>query len=302
MRIVIALGGNALLRQGEALTAANQQENIKRAAAQIAQIAPENELVITHGNGPQVGLLALQNSAYKKVEPYPLDILDAESEGMIGYLLEQEIANSLPEARNIATLLTRVEVDPDDPAFGSPTKPIGPVHTKAEADHLVQNKKWSVIKEGDKFRRIVPSPQPQKILGVDSILRLIECSVIVIAAGGGGIPVTFKNHKYEGIEGVIDKDLCSSLLAKQITADFFLIATNVNAIYLDWQKPSQYPIQAISPDELRKMSFAQGSMAPKVRAACQFVEATKKIAVIGALECINDMLHEKSGTVIKYPN
>jgi carbamate kinase len=300
MRILIALGGNALLRRGEALTAKNQITNIKSAAAQIAEIAQGNELIITHGNGPQVGLLALQNSAYEAVEPYPLDILDAESQGMIGYLLEQEINNFLKDDRNIVTLLTRVQVSSKDPAFMRPTKPIGPLYSKAEADYLSQNKKWAFCIEADKYRRVVPSPLPEKILITDSILHLISCNSIIIAAGGGGIPVILKNNKYEGVEGVIDKDLTSSLLAEQVAADLFIIATDVDAIYLDWQKPTQYPIQTISPEGLKKIHFAEGSMAPKVKAACRFVEITKKPAIVGSLDHIQDLLNAKSGTLIKY--
>lgn len=299
MRIVIALGGNALLQQGETLTAKNQIINIRRAAVQIAQLAQENDLVVTHGNGPQIGLLALQNSAYEAVEPYPLDILGAESQGMIGYLLEQEISNFLVEKYKVVTLLTRVQVSKNDPAFSTPTKPIGPIYSQTEADSLSKNKKWFFIREGDKFRRIVPSPSPKRILALNEILCLLEFNNIVIAAGGGGIPVILREDKYEGVEGVIDKDLTSALLARQITADLLIVATDVDAIYLDWQKPTQRPIHTISPSDLKKVHFAQGSMAPKVKAACEFVEATKKTAVIGSLDQINEMLMENAGTIIK---
>ncbi|CAN5373624.1 carbamate kinase [soil metagenome] len=302
MRIVIALGGNALLRRGEALTAENQLANIKRAAIQIAKLATGNQLVITHGNGPQVGLLALQNSAYKTIESYPLDILDAQTEGMIGYLLEQEIANLLPQSRPIATLLTRVEVDENDPAFAYPSKPIGPLYSKEEAERMAKEKQWSVAPDDKGYRRVVASPQPQKIIGINSILLLLEHNVVVIAAGGGGIPVvrTKNEQKRVGIEAVIDKDFCSALLAKEIGADCLVIATDVEAVYLNWGKANQQPISEISPEELNTIHFPIGSMGPKVKAACQFVEATHKPAIIGALERTDDMLKGYVGTRITY--
>lgn len=300
MRIVIALGGNALLRRDEPLTAENQLVNIKRAAAEIVKLAPGNQLIITHGNGPQVGLLALQNSAYKPLEAYPLDILDAETEGMIGYLLEQEITNSLPEPRPIATLLTRVEVSEDDPAFNHPSKPIGPVYSKQQAQRMVKERHWAVAEDGAGYRRVVASPQPQRILGVEPILWLLQHDTIVIAAGGGGIPVTVAKHTHQcsGVEAVIDKDACSALLAQQLFADYLLIATDVAAVYQNWGKATQQPIRQIAATELNSMSFAAGSMAPKVKAACQFVQATQKPAVIGALEQIQAMLQGVSGTQI----
>jgi carbamate kinase len=301
MRIVVAIGGNALLRRKEPLTAENQLDNIKRAAAQIAKLAPGNQLVITHGNGPQVGLLALQNYAYHPTESYPLDILDAETQGMIGYLLEQEIANALFSSRPVTTLVTRVEVNCNDPAFQHPTKPIGPIYSKVESDQIKQHKHWTMVPDGTGFRRVVASPKPQHILGIDPILWLLERDVIVIAAGGGGIPVVTaeKEHTHKGIEGVIDKDWCSALLARQIGADCLLIATDVNAVYLDWGKSTQRPIRKISPIELNNMTFTEGSMEPKVKAACQFVETTQKTAVIGALEEICAMLGGDAGTTIQ---
>jgi carbamate kinase len=301
MRIVLALGGNALLRRGEPMTAENQLNNIKLAAAQIVKLAPGNELIITHGNGPQIGLLALQNNAYHPTEPYPLDILDAETEGMIGYLLEQEIANLLLNTRTVATLLTRVEVDPNDPAFQHPTKPIGPIYSKLETKRIAQDKHWAFVPQGSGFRRVVASPKPQRILGVEPILWLLEHNVIVIAAGGGGIPVIKSKNglEHKGVEGVIDKDYCSALLAKQIASDYLLIATDVDAVYLDWGTATQRPIREVSPLELYDMNFPEGSMGPKVKAACQFVEETQKPAVIGSLEKINEMMQGLAGTRIR---
>ncbi|MFM0456297.1 carbamate kinase, partial [Paraburkholderia nemoris] len=190
MRILIALGGNALLRRGEPMTMSHQIANIRRAAQQIARLADGNQLIVAHGNGPQVGLLALQAAAAGPAGAAPLDVLDAESEGMIGYLLEQELANALPPQRQVATLLTRVEVDADDPAFIHPTKPIGPVYTEAEAERLVISNNWTVAQDGNDFRRVVASPRPQRIVALQPIHWLLDHDAVVIAAGGGGIPVT----------------------------------------------------------------------------------------------------------------
>jgi len=300
LRIVLALGGNALLHRGEPLTSDNQLMNIKRAALQIKCIVPNNQLIITHGNGPQVGLLALQADAYPAVKSYPLDVLSAETEGMIGYLLEQELANLLP-ARSIVTLLTRVIVDKNDPAFSHPTKPIGPMYSKAEALQLAKERGWSVAPDNSGYRRVVASPLPQKILNIEPILWLLNHEAIVIAGGGGGIPVSSSSEGYSshGIEAVIDKDLCSAMLAKEVSADCFLIGTDVDAVYLDWGKSTQQPIREISLSEINSLSFAEGSMGPKVKAACQFVAQTGKKAIIGALDQIEDMLQGHAGTCIK---
>ena len=240
MRIVVALGGNALLRRGQPMTAENQRENIQTATAQIARIAHGNELVVAHGNGPQVGLLSLQAAAYTAVAPYPLDVLGAETEGMIGYMIEQELGNLLPQEAAFATLLTQVEVDPKDPAFQKPTKPIGPVYTESEAKSLAAEKGWSIAPDGDKFRRVVPSPKPKRIFEIRPIKWLLEKGTIVICAGGGGIPTMYgEDGKLRGIEAVIDKDLASSLLAQQLDSDLLVIATDVNAAFIDWGKPTQ---------------------------------------------------------------
>ncbi|WP_099406167.1 carbamate kinase, partial [Chitinimonas sp. BJB300] len=298
--IVVALGGNALLKRGQVLSAQNQLENIRCAAVQLARLAQEHKLVITHGNGPQVGLLALQGAAYGAVPPYPMDVLGAETEGMIGYQLEQEVANLLPAERTVATLLTRVEVDPNDPAFTHPTKPIGPVYTREQADHVNADGQWIITAEGTGFRRVVASPQPLSILGLEPICWLLERGAVVIAAGGGGIPVAriSGSRKLQGIEAVIDKDLCSSLLAKNLDADCLIIATDIEGVYLDWQQPNQRVLKSASPRLLCAESFATGSMAPKVQAACQFVQATGKRAVIGMLDQIEEMLAGTSGTQI----
>lgn len=300
MRVVIALGGNALLHRGEALSAENQLANIRRAAEQIARVAASNELVVSHGNGPQVGLLALQAAAYTPVEAYPLDVLGAETEGMIGYLLEQELANRLPASRRVATLLTRVEVDPADPAFERPSKPIGPVYTRAQAEQIGAARHWTVAPDGKGYRRVVASPQPLRVLGLDPIQWLLERGAVVIAAGGGGIPVarSGSGDELHGVEAVIDKDLCSAVLARQLQADCLVIATDVPAVYADWGKPTQRALDRLAPEELSRYSFATGSMGPKVAAACAFVSATGRRAVIGSLDRIEAMLARDAGTEI----
>lgn len=298
MTIVVALGGNALLRREQLLTAENQLDNIKRAAMQLAQLAMDYQLVITHGNGPQIGLLALQNAADVSFTPYPLDLLGAETDGMIGYLLEQELANQLSPERVVATLLTRVEVSASDPAFLNPTKPIGAMYSQAEADECVHEKGWTIKRDGNGFRRVVASPTPIKILGIDPILWLLQHHVIVIAAGGGGIPVVLSanGRSYQGVSAIIDKDLCSALLAEKIAAHMLVIVTDVTAICVDWGLPTQRAIRRISPQDLEKFTFPEGSMAPKVIAACQFVVATGKPAAIGSLDEILELIDGKAGT------
>ena len=297
MRIVVALGGNALLRRGEPLTADNQRANIRIAAEQIAKLHPGNELVIAHGNGPQVGLLSLQAQSYKPDEAYPLDVLGAETEGMIGYIIEQELGNLLDFEVPFATLLTQVEVDANDPAFKDPTKFIGPVYGKEEAERLAKEKGWVVKADGDKYRRVVASPKPKRIFEIRPIKWLLEKSSIVICAGGGGIPTMYgENGKLQGIEAVIDKDLCSSLLAEQLDADLLVIATDVNAAYVDFNKPTQKAIAQAHPDELERLGFAAGSMGPKVQAACDFARHTGKVAVIGSLADIEDIVKGTAGT------
>ncbi len=307
MKIVVALGGNALLRRGEPLSAANQLANIRRAAAQIALVAPRNELVLTHGNGPQVGLLALQSAAYAAVQTYPLDVLGAQTDGMIGYLLEQELGNLLP-ARVIATLLTRIEVDLNDPAFQAPSKPIGPVYTAAEAERVGREQGWTMKPDGAQFRRVVASPAPQRVLGLLPIEWLLAQGALVIAAGGGGIPVARQaeggavdggtHGGMQGVEAVIDKDACSSLLARQLGADLLIIATDVDAVYLDFGQPTQRSVGHVTPAALAAAPFPAGSMGPKVEAACAFARASGRRAVIGSLDHIEAMLKGEAGTQV----
>ena len=300
MRLVVALGGNALLKRGQPLTPENQLDNIRIAATQIARIAEGRQLVVTHGNGPQVGLLALQAAAYDAADAFPLDVLGAQTDGMIGYLLEQELANRLPAARGVATLLTRVEVDPRDPAFAHPGKPIGPIYTEQQASELARKRDWTVGRDGSSMRRLVASPAPRSVLGLAAIRLLLEHGALVIAAGGGGIPVARRadGHGLQGVEAVIDKDLCSGLLAAQLEADCLVIATDVSAVFLDWGLPQQRALGRVTPQSLASHAFPPGSMGPKVQAACDFVRATGRRAVIGSLAQIDDMLAGSAGTQV----
>jgi carbamate kinase len=300
MKLVIALGGNALLRRGQPLSAENQLDNIRRVAAQLARVAIDHQLVLTHGNGPQVGLLALQSAAYAAVDAYPLDVLGAQTEGMIGYMLEQELANLLPPWHTVTTLLTRVEVDPKDTAFKNPTKPIGPTYTQDESQKVAAPKHWVMAPDGNAFRRVVASPKPLRVLGLDPVRWLLQRGVLVIAAGGGGIPVVrgTDGRSLHGVEAVIDKDLCSGLLARELEADCLVIATDVDAVYLDWGLPSQHAIEHITPQALAQHVFPAGTMGPKVEAAIAFALATGKRAVIGSLDKIEDMLAGHAGTQV----
>ena len=301
MLLVIALGGNALLRRGEPLTAENQRENVRMAADAIATVsAAGHQLVITHGNGPQVGLLALQGAAYNADEAFPLDVLGAETEGMIGYLIEQELENSLAGWRQVATLLTQVEVDPEDPAFKAPSKPVGPVYSKADIEHLAASRGWSYAPDGDWFRRVVASPAPRAIPDLNIIRLLLSHDVIVICAGGGGIPVARRSDgSLIGVEAVIDKDRASAMLARDLDADGLIMLTDVNAVYRDWATPEQNAINEITPRELSALEFAAGSMGPKVEAACSFVHATGGFAGIGTLCDAAEIVEGKAGTIVR---
>jgi carbamate kinase len=304
LRIVVALGGNALLRRGQALSAENQVANARTACKALAPLALEHELVVSHGNGPQVGLLALQGSAYTEVDPYPLDLLGAQTEGMIGYLLQQELGNELPQGKRLGSLLTLIEVDKDDPAFADPTKPIGPIYSKADADRLAGEKGWEFRPDGESYRRVVASPLPRHIYGVDLVEQLLEAGVVVICAGGGGIPVMHVDEpvpagrRLVGVEAVIDKDLASALLAENLKADALLIVTDVDAVYLDWGEPGQRPVRRASPEALGATEFAAGSMGPKVQAACAFVERTGGIAAIGSIADTPALLRGEAGTTV----
>ncbi|WJV64015.1 carbamate kinase [Pectobacteriaceae bacterium C52] len=298
--LVVALGGNALLKRGEPLEAEVQRRNIELAARTIAGLTEHWRVVLVHGNGPQVGLLALQNNAYTEVTPYPLDILGAESQGMIGYLLQQALHNDLPQ-HEISTLLTQVEVDPHDPAFTQPTKYIGPVYQQEQAETIRREKGWIMKADGGHFRRVVASPQPQRIVESDAISTLIARDHLVICNGGGGVPVV-RNHEGQlsGIEAVIDKDLSAAMLARQIKADALLILTDADAVYLDWGKATQRPLDKVTPGDLAGMSFDAGSMGPKIAAACGFVNQCHGVAGIGSLADGAAILAGKKGTLIRF--
>ncbi|TPJ54740.1 carbamate kinase [Mesorhizobium sp. B2-6-4] len=297
MLIVVALGGNALLRRGEPMTAGNQRANIKRAASVLVELIGEgHSVVVTHGNGPQVGLLALQAAASPGDGTFPLDVLGAESAGMIGYVIEQELGNLLKQ-RLFATLLTQVKVNPNDPAFGHPTKPIGPVYDEVTARRLAAERGWQIAPDGDKWRRVVPSPKPLVILEASVISFLVERGVIVICTGGGGVPViTRDDGSLCGVEAVIDKDLASSLLARELKADMLLMLTDVDAVYVDYGTAAARALRRVSPKELSGRTFPAGSMGPKVSAAIEFIEATGKSAAIGKLEDAVEIVRGECGT------
>jgi carbamate kinase len=300
MRVVIALGGNAILKRGELLTAENQRQNIRRAAVAMGQVIEAgHQVIITHGNGPQVGLLALQDAAYDQALASPFDVLGAETEGMIGYLIEQELGNIIPAKNQVATLLTQVEVDAADPAFRNPTKQIGPIYGRKEAAALATKHGWVMVPDGSHFRRAVASPKPKRILEIGVIRLLIEHDVTVICTGGGGIPVIRrKDDSYIGIEAVIDKDHASGLLAREIKADALLMLTDVDGVYLGWGTEQQRRLKIAKPKELNSYSFAAGSMGPKVQAAIDFVSGGGRMAGIGKLEDALEILEQRTGTVI----
>ena len=296
-RVVVALGGNALLRRGESAEAETQRRNVLQAASALAAVAAEHELVITHGNGPQVGLLALEADAYKAVSPYPLDVLGAESEGMIGYLLVQALQNELRD-REVVALLTQVVVDSADPAFAQPTKPIGPVYSAREARELAREHDWTVARDGMYFRRVVPSPEPKAIVELESIKRLVDGGTVVVCSGGGGVPVVRERAGLRGVEAVIDKDLTAALLAQVLGAERLVLATDISFVEASWGTSSAAPIVSATPTELRRMQFAAGSMAPKIEAACRFVERTGCSAAIGSLAELEGVIRGTAGTQI----
>ena len=302
MRIVVALGGNALLRRGEPMTVENQRANVAIASEHLAPVAAAHELVISHGNGPQIGLLALEAAAYEPVPTYPLDVLGAETQGMIGYLVEQELGNLLPPGRQLATLLTMIEVDPADPAFGEPSKPIGPLCTAADAAKLTAERGWTFRPDGECLRRVVPSPAPRRIVERRQIASLLQAGCVVICAGGGGIPIACgPDGRLGGIEAVIDKDAASALLARDLHADVLVMATDTPLAYLGFGTDHQVGITAAQPDALlagHAGEFAPGSMLPKVTAACDFALRTSRPAVIGQLTDIESLVAGSAGTRI----
>jgi carbamate kinase len=301
MRVVIAVGGNAILKRGEAMTAENQRSNVKRAATSIARVVEAgHEVVVTHGNGPQLGLMALQDLAHDQTLASPIDVLGAESQGMLGYLIGQELGNVLPTDKEVAAVLTQIEVDADDSAFKNPSKPIGPIYKSDEAGAVIAKHSWVMVPDGLHFRRAVASPRPKSILEIIVIRMLIEKGVTVICAGGGGIPVIRqKDGSHIGIEAVIDKDHASGLLAREINAEALLLLTDVDGVYLDWGTPQQRRLVSVTPIELNTHSFASGSMAPKVAAAVDFATCGHGMTGIGRLEDALEILEQRAGTVVK---
>jgi carbamate kinase len=299
MRIVVALGGNALLRRGEAQTTEVQRRNVRIAAEAIASLAAEHDIVVVHGNGPQVGLLSLQAESYTGADPYPLDVLDAGTQGMIGYLIQQELRSLLPPSRQVATLLTLVTVDPDDAAFARPTKFIGPVYQKDAADALAAEKGWTFREDGSAWRRVVPSPEPRQILEILPVTWLLDRGTVVICAGGGGVPTMYPMSRpgtLVGVEAVIDKDLASELLAEDVQADLLIMATDVDGVYLHWGSPAQRRLGQVTPAELDSREFTAGSMGPKVDAAVRFAAKTGQRAAIGSLADIPAIVAGRAGT------
>jgi carbamate kinase len=303
-RVLVALGGNALLRRGEPVSAQAQRENIRRAALALARLLVDgHQLIITHGNGPQVGLLALQGEVAGKAA-FPLDVLGAETECMIGYVLQQELDNAYAPPARFATLLTQIEVAPNDPAFAKPSKPVGSVYSEADANRLVKERGWSIAPDGKDWRRVVPSPRPMRILELEVIRLLVDQGVIVICAGGGGIPVAKRvDGSYVGVEAVIDKDHASGLLAAELKVDVFLMLTDVAAVFANWGTPEQRALGDVTPQTLAGMNFAAGSMGPKVQAACDFVLQSGGMAGIGTLDDAVDILAHRAGTrVVPQPD
>jgi carbamate kinase len=298
-RAVVALGGNALLRRGEPLEAANQAQAARDAARILGEASLSHQLIVTHGNGPQVGLLALMGDAYTGTAPYPLDVLDAETAGQIGYVLEMQLDNFI-DHQDTVTVITRVVVDERDPAFASPSKFIGPVYTEAQARAAAAEHGWAVKPDGDRWRRVVPSPQPRRIVQLGAIERLVEAGFLVVCAGGGGVPVLEDGDgHHRGVEAVIDKDLASSLLATELAVDTLVLATDVDAIYDGYGTDEQRPIVRATPAALREHDFPAGSMGPKVDAVCRFVESTGGRAVVGSLSDVLEMLEGRAGTQVR---
>ncbi|MDI3417747.1 carbamate kinase [Streptomyces luteolus] len=299
MRIVVALGGNALARRGEPMTADHLRANVRASCEALADLAGKHEVVITHGNGPQVGLLALQNLAYQDVAAYPLDILGAETQGMIGYVIQQELSNALGGAREVAAVLTTTEVDEDDPAFSLPTKLIGPMYSAHDAADAAAEYRWTIARDGAGFRRVVPSPHPLRIVQAPLVRTLLENDRLVVCVGGGGVPVkTDGKGRRTGLQAVVDKDLASAALAAELQADMLVMLTDGDYVSENWGTPEQRDILTASPEAIGELAFAEGSMKPKVDAAIRVAQAGGR-ALIGPLDRLDDLLERRVGTEIK---
>jgi carbamate kinase len=298
VRVVVALGGNALLRRGERPDADVQEHNVELAVASLAPLADEHELVVTHGNGPQVGVLAIESESDPALTaPYPLDSLGAETQGLIGYWLVHELQNALPD-RTVVALVTRTVVDARDPAFSDPTKFVGPTYGEHDARRLAATRGWTVAPDGAHWRRVVASPLPVEIVEIDAVRLLLAEGAVVVCAGGGGVPVVGEPGARSGAEAVIDKDLTAALLAESLTADALLVLTDVDAVVAGFGTPDARSIRRATTSELRAMSFPPGSMGPKIDAVCRFVERTGGIATIASLTSAGPALRGEAGTRI----
>ncbi|MDP3967821.1 MAG: carbamate kinase [Nocardioides sp.] len=299
MRIVAALGGNALLRRGQKPDASVQEANVRRAVAALAPLVGEHELVVTHGNGPQVGVLALQSASDPRLTtPYPFDVLGAQTQGMIGYWLLQAMQNALP-GHQVASIINQTLVEAADPAFGDPTKFVGEVYTREEAEQLATERGWVVKPDGEGWRRVIGSPRPQRVVETRLIRLLLDSGAVVVCAGGGGVPVVRDPlGQLRGVEAVVDKDLTSAVLAEALDADFLLVVTDVPNVMRDYGLPTQTPIRRETPSGLRALDLPAGSMGPKVEAVCRFVEITGATAAIGALDDAADILAGDAGTIV----
>jgi carbamate kinase len=299
MRIVVALGGNALARRGEPMTADHLRANVRSTCEALAGLARQHELVITHGNGPQVGLLALQNLAYQDVAAYPLDILGAETQGMIAYVIQQELSNALAGEREVAAVVTTTEVDEADPAFERPTKLIGPQYSAQDAAEAAAEYRWTIARDGAAFRRVVPSPAPRRIVQAPLVRMLLENGRLVVCVGGGGVPVKIDGKgRQTGMQAVVDKDLASAALAAELKADMLVMLTDGDYVSENWGTPEQRDILTASPEAISELAFAEGSMKPKVDAAVRVAKAGGR-ALIGPLERIDDLLERRVGTEIR---
>lgn len=298
MKIVVALGGNALLQRGEKPDAAPQIKNVELAVESLAPLASEHELVVTHGNGPQVGVIALQSANDPKLtEPYPFDTLGAMTQGMIGYWLQHAFKNALPE-REVVCTVNQTLVDADDPAFANPTKFVGEVYDEEQAKQFEAERGWVMKADGQYFRRVVGSPIPKSIVEIKTIKTLVEGGTTVICSGGGGIPVAQKDGQLVGLEAVIDKDRSGAVLSEELEADMFIILTDVPAVLDNYGTEDECEINRAKPSDLREKGFAAGSMGPKVEAACQFVERTGGVAAIGRLADAQKIIAGDAGTII----
>ena len=299
MRVVVALGGNALAKRGEPMTADRLRANVRSTCEALAGLALEHEVVITHGNGPQVGLLALQNLAYRDVAAYPLDILGAETQGMIGYVIQQELTNALAGAREVAAIVTTAVVEDDDPAFTHPTKLIGPQYSAQDAAEAAAEYRWTIARDGNAFRRVVPSPNPVRIQQTPIVRLLLEHERLVVCVGGGGVPVRIDDRGREiGMQAVVDKDLASAALAAELGADTLIMLTDGDYVSENWGTPEQRDILTASPEAIAELAFAEGSMQPKVDAAIRVAKAGGR-ALIGPLDRLEDLLARKVGTEIR---